>query len=63
MRYELVPAVDLSAHLEHVGGTPTGHSAPPGLVWVAVPDLPDAILTLADHFEIEFLDDNDWMTI
>lgn len=63
MKHELVAAADLPRYLVEVGGLPTPHTAPPGWCWVAVPDLPDAILALADHFTIEFIDDNDWLTI
>ncbi len=55
MKHELVAAHDLQRHLAEVGGLPTPHAAPPGWCWVAVPELPDAILTLADHFEIEVI--------
>ncbi len=55
MRYELVAVADVPRHLVEVGGTPTQHPAPPGWVYVAVPELPDAILTLAEHFTIEFI--------
>lgn len=56
MRYEPIAAADLPRYLTEVGGTPHSAAAPDGSAWwVAVPELPDAILTLTDHFEIEFI--------
>ncbi len=55
MRYELVAVADVPRHLTEVGGTPTGHPAPPGWVYVAGAELPDAIRALAEHFTIEFI--------
>lgn len=57
MIYEPVPAADLPRFLVEVGGTPHSAAAPDGSAWwVAVPELPDAILALADHFEIEVIE-------
>jgi hypothetical protein len=55
VRYELVKHVDLPTYLAEIGGEPTSHPAPPGWVYVAVPDLPDAITNIAAHFTIEFI--------
>lgn len=37
---------------------PTAYPAPPGWAYVAVPELPDAIMTLAEHFEISFIEES-----
>lgn len=55
MKYELVVAADLPQYLAEAGGMPTAYPAPPGWAYVAVPEGPDAIMALAEQFEIEFL--------
>lgn len=58
MRYELVAVADLPRYLVEAGGVPTQHSAPPGWCYVAVPEGPDAIMALAEQFEISFIEEN-----
>lgn len=58
MRYELVAVDDVPRYLAEVGGTRTGDPAPPGWCYVAVPEGPDAIMALAEQFEISFIEEN-----
>jgi hypothetical protein len=52
-----MPVAAAPQFLADVGGTIDPSPAPPGWVWVAVPDLPDAIIALAAHFTIEFIEE------
>lgn len=58
MKYELVAVADVPRFLTEIGGTPTGHPAPPGWVYVAVPELPDAIMAIGEHFTMEFVEED-----